>query len=148
MFLRVTKAKNNHYVCIVQAYRDAYNKPKQKVIQNLGSFITLEQKNSLYPLGTNLIKSMAGLSLFSAQDIIEVARENYGAANVIDQLFKVYRLDYKIAELLFKRKIDYDFIGAVKYMAAARFISPSSKRKSFLNQDRFCGFGDFDLPHL
>jgi hypothetical protein len=71
MFLRTTKVKNNNYVSIVKAYRDENGKPRQKIVKNLGAFKTENEKEKLYILGNNLIKSMEGETLFTTLKISE-----------------------------------------------------------------------------
>ena len=148
MFLRTTKAKSHHYVCIVKAYRDAQGKPKQKVIQNLGAFKTEEEREKLYCLGRNLLKSMQGESLFSRHDLRELRRENWGAAALMDRLFEVYQLTPCFEALTADRKIEYNLVTALKFMLATRFIAPMSKLAAFQQREYFSGFGPFELQHL
>lgn len=148
MFLRTTKAKNNNYVSIVKAYRDLDGKPKQKIVKNLGAFKTDHERDKLYTLGQNLIKSMQGETLFTSSDITELRRENWGAAAVMDRLFEIYKLEKLFDDLTSERKLEYDLISAIKFMLATRFIEPMSKLASFNKLKDFSGFTSFSLQHL
>lgn len=97
MFVRTIKAKHNHYVAIVRAFRDASGKQKQRMVQNLGAFKTEEQKVKLMALGKNLIHCMEGKPLFSADELLEVKREQWGAKVVVDKLFERFKLEKTLA---------------------------------------------------
>ena len=148
MFLRVTKAKNNNYVCIVKSYRNADGKPRQKIIQNLGSFKTEAERERLYILGQNILKSTNGEMIFTSKDIIEIRRENWGVAAVFDQIFSLYQLPSFLEKITKKRKITYNLIDCLKFMIAIRHIEPMSKLACFYKRHNFAGFGDFELQHL
>lgn len=148
MFLRTTKAKSNHYVCIVKAYRDAQGKPKQKVIQNLGAFKTEAEREKLYGLGRNPLKSMQGEPLFSRHDLWELRRENWGAVALMERLFEVYQLASFFEGLMADRKIEYDLVTVLKFMVATRFIAQMSKLAAFQQRAHFSEFGPFELQHL
>jgi transposase len=148
MFLRTTKGSHNNYVSIVKVYRDKDGKSKQKVVKNLGAFKNEQEKEKLYILGKNLIKSMEGETFCNPEKLTELRRENWGASEVVNKLFATYELDRKLKDLTSDRKIEYDFVSIVKFMVATRFISPMSKLASFINKSDFAGFGNFELHHI
>ncbi len=148
MFIRTIKGKTKHYVAIVEAYRDQSGKPKQRMVQNLGAFQNEKQKEKLYRLGHNLVQSREGKELFSAEDVQEIKRENWGTAEIINALFARFKLDDVITQLLENRKLTYDFVASLKFLVADRFISPSSKLKAFEKKDQHTGFNILSLQHL
>lgn len=148
MFVRVTKAKSRNYVVIVRAFRDQHGRPRQKVIQNLGFFNTEEQKEKLFTFGRNLIASMEGKELFTASDVQEVKRENWGAMAITEKLFDIYKLDQFFNQVIQNRKLTYDLTAAIKFLIANRLLAPSSKLSAFNHKDYLADSGDFDLHHL
>ena len=57
MFLRTIKGKTKEYLVVAQAFRDDDGNPRQKIVKNLGSVESKNDRKRLTKIGNKLIKS-------------------------------------------------------------------------------------------
>ncbi|MDX2050549.1 MAG: IS1634 family transposase [Rickettsiaceae bacterium] len=154
MFLRVSKGKSRDYVVIVRGYRDQLGRPKQKTVKNLGSFRNNEEKEKLYQIGKKIISNMEGeqetsFNLTKESSITELSRYNWASSLILDKLFKRFKLDKKLDQLIKDRKTQFDLTNHVKFLIASRLLSPSSKLSSYLIRDKLWDKGsEINLHNL
>lgn len=146
MYLRISKGRQKSYLVLVQGYREN-GKVKQRTLCNLGPVDDTTAKKSL-ALGKKLLNQFGGSALIDGSEITEESRRNWGAYEILQQLWQCYNLDGFFAEKLKERKLQYDVQGVLQLMLAGRLCKPTSKLSLYENQDFYDGFGQFALQDL
>ncbi len=146
MYLRISKGRQKSYLVLVEGYRQD-GKVKQRTLCNLGSVDATTAKKSL-ALGKKLLNQFGGSALIDGSEIAEESRRNWGAYEILQQLWQRYNLDKFFTEKLNGRKLQYDMQGVLQLMLAGRLCKPTSKLALYENQDFYDGFGKFALQDL
>lgn len=140
MFVRVIKARSNEYVSIIKGYRDKDGKVKHKTVYNLG-IVTEKTKEATIELGKRIIAHTKGHEIISSpEDIEEIARENWGAPEIIESLWNKFALSQVLTNETSNK--------AIKLMLMDRFLSPQSKLQTFYQRQQYPGYADVGLQHL
>ena len=143
MYLRISKARQNNYLVLVEGYRDN-GKVKQRTICNLGPVSPSTEKKALM-LGRSILNKLGSSAIIDGSELMESSRDNWGAHKILQHLWKRYQLDSFWDNQLSSRKIEYDLQNILQAMLAGRLCSPSSKLSLYENQDFYSGFANFDL---
>ena len=146
MYLRISKGRQKSYLVLVQGYRDN-GKVKQRTVCNLGPIDANTAKQSL-ALGKKLLQQFGASAIIDGSEIAEKHRNNWGAYEVLQHLWKAYNLDQFWQQQLQKRKIQYDLPDLIQLMIAGRICNPCSKLSLFENQKFYDGFVPVELQTL
>ena len=150
MHLKTKKVKNHVYLSIVQSYREN-GKVKHKTIFNLG--------RADYLVNSGLKNIVRGLQRYLDEDepdgykkdirtIKERQRLNYGYL-AYRVLWKKFRLDRILTDIIKARQIEFDFPEAVFSMVINRLFHPSSKLRHYLSYQRYIGLPEkLELHHF
>ena len=143
MYLRVSKGRQKSYLVLVEGYRQE-GKVKQRTICNLGE-IDRDNETKYLNLGKKLLNKFGASALIDGSELSEISRNNWGAQQVLDHLWKLYHLQEFWQSKLNSRKIQYDLQELLKIMIAGRLCNPSSKLALYENQSFYDGFPHFKL---
>lgn len=146
MYLRISKGRQKNYLVLVEGYREN-GKVKQKTLCNLGEVNEETAKKSL-ALGKKLLNHFGASALINGSELSEEARYNWGAYDILQQLWQRYNLDNFFKQKLKSRKIQYDLQSVLQLMVAGRLCKPTSKLALYENQDFYDGFNKFALQDL
>lgn len=147
-FLRIDRKKSGQYISIAETYRTTEGKVRTRILYNLGSVAgyTPEQLQrigkQLYKLGGSDLKPLLG------PDAKEIARYNYGYAQIYSTVIKHYGLDIILNRLARKHKLKFNLYNAVLLMLLERLQDPCSKRANWFNQSEYLGVAPVSLHHL
>lgn len=147
-FLKVERKPSGTYLRILESYRNEQGKPTSRVLYSLGKaedYTPTQLRRmgiQLYELGGGEVKA-----LLTGQ-IEELARYNYGFAQVYKRVFSHYGLDVLLRRIARKQKLEFDLGNAVLLMLLERLQEPSSKRSNWLNQQEYAGVDSVSLHHL
>ncbi len=143
MYLRISKGRQKSYLVLVEGYRKD-GKVKQRTICNLGE-INPENSRKHLDLGKSLLNKFGASALIDGSELAEISRNNWGAAQVLEHLWKIYNLQDFWDNKLDSRKIEYDLQNLIQLMIAGRLCNPSSKLSLFENQAFYDGFTQVPL---
>lgn len=146
MYLRISKGRLKNYLVLVEGYREN-GKVKQRTLCNLGEVNEDTAKKSLM-LGKKLLNQFGASALINGSELSEESRHNWGAHDVLQQLWQRYNLDGFFEQKLESRKLQYDLQGVLQLMIAGRLCKPTSKLSLYENQDFYDGFNKFELHDL
>jgi transposase len=146
MYLRISKGRQKNYLVLVEGYRED-GKVKQRTICNLGPINEKTTKEALL-LGKKLLNHFGASSLIDGSELVEEARSNWGAYEILQRLWQIYSLDKFFTKKLDSRKLQYDLQGVLQVMLAGRLCRPTSKLALYENQDFYDGFAKFPLQDL
>jgi len=142
MFPKVCKGSSKQYVTIVESYRDANGKPKQRQLYNLGP-VTEETKEQKLNLARAIIANLDGSKIITGIDgIKETSRVNWGAPQIIDKMWDKFLLNSQFQSCSSGR------VQAIKLMLADRLISPCSKLSTYNKRDFYEGGRDVKLEQM
>lgn len=147
-FLRIDRKKSGKYISIAETYRTAEGKVRTRILYNLGSVAdyTPEQLQrigkQLFELGGGDLRPLLG------QDAKEIARYNYGYAQIYSTVIKHYGIDTILNRLARKHKLKFNLYNTVLLMLLERLQDPCSKRANWFNQHEYLGIDPVDLHHL
>ena len=158
MFLRknFSKTTGRTYLCISEAYRDPYGKPKSKVVQSLGYLDEL-QKTYDDPIAhfTAVAKAMTGepkeITIRLNPNVLlekgTANRKNYGHI-VFSQIYHELELDRFFNNKARHAAFEYNANSIMKLLVFARLIYPGSKKKAHELKSRFFDILDFTLDDV
>lgn len=150
MHLKTKKVKNHVYLSIVQSYREN-GKVKHKTIFNLGRadyLVNSGLKNIVRGLQRYLDENDADPYKKDISTIKERQRLNYGYL-AYRVLWKKFRLDQILLDLVKNRQIEFNFPEAVFSMVINRLFNPSSKLRHYLSYQHYIGLAQkLELHHF
>jgi len=136
-FLKVEKKKSGSYLSVVETYRNESGTPCHRRLFNLGKVEdyrpeTLKKMGKrLYELGGGDVKDLLG------EEMQELARYNYGYAQVYSKLLKEYRL-HKLWQRITKRHdLEMDLANSILLLLLDRLNEPCSKLCSYDSQSEY-----------
>jgi hypothetical protein len=88
MYLRISKGRLKNYLVLVEGYREN-GKVKQRTLCNLGEVNEDTAKKSLM-LGKKLLNQFGASALINGSELSEESRHNWGAHDVLQQLWQRY----------------------------------------------------------
>lgn len=142
MFPKVCKGSSKQYVTIVESYRDANGKPKQRQLYNLGP-VTEGTKEQKLNLARAIIAHLDGSRIIAGIDEInETARVHWGAPQIINKMWDEFLLDSQFQSCSSGR------VQAIKLMLADRLISPCSKLSTYNKRNFYEGGGEVKLEQM
>jgi hypothetical protein len=147
-FLRIEKKSSGSYLRILESYRDNEGKSTHRILYSLGKTedYTPEQ---LRRIGVKLLERGRGeVKAFLDREIEELARYNYGYAQVFSKESQYYRLDAVIDHIQRISKLQFNLRQAVLLMAVERLHDPCSKRSSFIHEQEHLGLAPVESQHL
>jgi transposase len=159
MYIRLASGKTNKdkIVYLVEGYRDADGKAKQRIIKKFGTLseLTKDNPNALEEL-KNLYnkKDLSDESIaYIPIDLSKTNKEsnpilNYGYF-FLDSIYESLKLPMFISNHCRKYKSEYDVNKILKLLVYSRILSPDSKKGTFEAKDRFFNMNfDFSLDDL
>lgn len=146
MYLRISKGRQKNYLVLVEGYRED-GKVKQRTVCNLGPVNAETAQKSLL-LGKKLLNQFGASALIDGSELSEESRHNWGACEVLRQLWERYNLTSFFEQKLESRKLQYDLQGVLQLMVAGRLCKPTSKLALYESQDFYDGFNKFALHDL
>lgn len=148
-FLRVEKKESGTYLRIIESYKD-HGKARHRTLYSLGKVEDYAPQQL-----ENIAKKLLAISGkkfadFLGPDLEETGRYNYGYALLIKKLWQDFKMDLWIRKVSAKRRVSFDWIGALAIMIAERLNDPSSKRAGYFHQEEYIGLSDqaIDLQHF
>jgi len=147
-FLRVEKKSSGTYLRILESYRDPSGKSTHRILYSLGKVedYTPEQLRRigirLYELGGGEIKVLLQGS------VEELARYNYGYAQVFGRAMEYYGLVNVISRIQRSSRVQFDLYNATLLMLIERLHDPGSKRNNWYNQKEYLGIEATELHYL
>ena len=147
-FLKVERKSSGTYLRILESYRNEKGAPTSRVLYSLGKVedYTPEQLQrmgiKLYELGGGEVKALL------EGTIEELARYNYGYAQVYGKALRHYGLDALLNRLGRKHHLQFNLLNAVMLMLVERLCDPCSKRSNWLHQNEYIGLEPVSLHHL
>ena len=148
MFLREIISKGKKYLAIVESYRKD-SKIKQRSIACLGSLNKLRGLDQLKKIGLSLLNYCQCKKMYF--DIIkckEIERKIWGTPKVIKKIWDKIMLDDLFKEIIAGKKIKFDFFSSVFLLVLDRICYPSSKLRSYKEQERYHGITENKLHNL
>lgn len=144
----VDRKHNGDYVRLVESYRDADGKSKVRTLAQLGK-LDAKKIASLKKIADKLYR-LVGVDIDHLPDtgIKELGRYNYGFFQVVDQVFKIYRLDIYFQKLARKKKLTFNLYHCILLMVIERLCDPASKRGNYFNQHDYLGLEQSELHWL
>lgn len=136
MFLKTTISKGNKYLQIAESYKQE-GVSKHKIIANLGRadvLINSGLENIVAALHKLVKKEKSKLRDITT--LKEKARLNYGYI-VFKKLWNKYSLTELLTSIGNEKKIRYNFEPIVFWLVINRLLSPSSKRRYYLQRERY-----------
>ncbi len=146
MFIKITKAKTNHYVQLVRSYRKD-GRTKHEVILNLGRLEQIENNPSFQRLAKRLAEISKAKNLADIKDCSEAEIVNWGYL-VYQKIWKEYNLDELLLHLTRNRKIQFSLSNASFLMVVQHLLQPKSKLATYTYQDQFVNLPKVTLNQL
>ena len=146
-FLRIEKKKSGSYMRIIHGYRRD-GKSLCKTLYNLGK-VEDYKSSELRAIGEKFLQ-LAGCPLDNIKELglKELHRYNYGYTQIVNSLWKIFRIDDFITKALINKRIKYDFINVLKLMIVERLNIPCSKLQNYYNQTEYLGIDHVELQNL
>jgi transposase len=126
MYTRITKSGPRRYLQLVQGYRDANGKPRQRVIANLGRLDQLEA-NDLKALITGLQRAAGQPEVMPTPPQFETAKA-YGDVWLLHQLWEELGFGTALRRALRSSYRQFDAPTLIRAMVFNRLTAPTSKR--------------------
>jgi transposase len=146
MFVKLTKAKQNTYVQLIEGYREG-KKVKHRVVANLGRLDVLQKDTSW----DGIINKLS--EIFGSKDICDIKTcktkklNNFGYL-AYQKLWKTFQIEEMLAKVQKSSKVRFDFNSACFLMAVNHLINPSSKLGMYNNQAMYAKYQEVELNHL
>lgn len=162
MFLRkcTNKKTGRTQLTIVQGYRDASGKSRQKTIMSLGYLDVLQNQYDdpiahFEELARQMTKEYQDqhapihLQINPAQslELNSDYRRNFGYL-ALSSVYHELEIDYFWANRQRMTKVEYNYNSIFRSLVFSRLIQPASKRKSFAYQTHFFERADFSLADV
>lgn len=147
-FLKVEKKKSGSYLSVVETYRNESGTPCHRRLFNLGKVEdyrpeTLKKMGKrLYELGGGDVKDLLG------EEMQELARYNYGYAQVYSKLIKAYRLDKLWQRITKRHDLKMDLANSILLLLLDRLSEPCSKLCSYDLQSEYLEMPPLSLHWL
>lgn len=126
MYTRITKSAPRRYLQLVQGYRDASGKSRQRVVANLGRLDQLEA-DDLKALITGLQRATGQPEVMPAPPQFETAKA-YGDVWLLHQLWEELGFGTALRRALRSSYRQFDAPALIRAMVFNRLTAPSSKR--------------------
>lgn len=126
MYTRITKSGPRRYLQLVEGYRDANGKVKQRVVASLGRLDQLEAAD-LEPLIKGLQRAVGRPESLPEAPQFETARA-FGDVWTLHQLWQELGLDGALKRALRSSRRQFDAEALIRAMVFNRLAEPSSKR--------------------
>ena len=152
MFVRKTPNGKDFTIYIVEGYRDALGKAKQRVLLKLGllseltknnpnAFADLQKKyrNKRLTLGKKTLQIPLNISISQAKKSV-----NYGYF-FIEKVFRDLGIGQLISNHSKKSNFGFDLESILKVLVFSRILKPSSKKFVAENQNQFFGYFNNNL---
>jgi len=125
MYTRITKSGPRRYLQLVQGYRDAQGKPKQKVIANLGRIDQLKAED-MDALIKGLQRAVGRPESVPDAPRFDTARA-FGDVWTLHQLWQELGLSQALRRALRSSRRQFDAEALIRAMVFNRLTAPSSK---------------------
>jgi len=130
MFLKRVKggSKNNpiYYFQIAESYRSK-DGPKHKTICTVGRVDEVIKNGTLKRFMESISRHLEDVALLDLEKESIKGVRLLGAVLAVEKAFSDLGLDRKLSEVASRRKIQFDFVKAVKLMVINRVLAPCSK---------------------
>nr|WP_242513177.1 hypothetical protein [Halochromatium salexigens] len=125
MYTRITQSGPRRYLQLVEGYRDAAGKVKQRVVASLGRVDQLEA-GDLEPLIHGLQRAVGRPESLPGAPVFETAR-SYGDVWTLHQLWQELGLGEALRRALRSSRRQFDAEALIRAMVFNRLAEPSSK---------------------
>lgn len=125
MYTRITQSGPRRYLQLVEGYRDAAGKVKQRVVASLGRVDQLEAAD-LEPLIHGLQRAVGRPESLPDAPVFETAR-SYGDVWALHQLWQALGLGEAVRRALRSSRRQFDAEALIRAMVFNRLAEPSSK---------------------
>jgi transposase len=153
MFIKLEKVKLksgevNTHVCVVEAYRDALGKPKQRRIKLYGCLekqsdpkAFMDMVKAELPLLENQVGEQIKITIGHAENKIDASlndKYNFGY-KYLESIYNALKLDNYFEKLQAEigGKIEYSISDIFKFLVFKRILKPDSKRATLQYADSF-----------
>jgi len=134
MYFKISNSKGNKYLQLVESYRNAQGKPRQRLVANLCN-VSNRSDEEILKLCESFLRALGVEKIAFLEDLTPEASYDYGDVLPVIALWQKLKLEPIIEQCLSER-VQIDVAKATLIMVANKFVDPQSKLGAWLWYDR------------